>query len=215
MFADLLDGGGPDVPIPPRRWGKRFRELLPGVDVTYDRNARTLQVRGALPEEMAAAVWLFDRIDGNAGAGQLASGDGVFEALVLEHTGYGSGTDQMGATIRSVTDIRQMWVDGKRKLILFKSSPAQAEAARLIASECDKAMDGKATPVTLDLRALDPSESTVAVLYVKGPLAEAALEVRKTTRVRRITTVGVAKALILRGTPEQVAQAQQLLAGRN
>jgi hypothetical protein len=181
---------------------RAFPDLLPGVDVTYDRNARTLQVRGALPEEMAAAVWLFDRIDGNAGAGQLASGDGVFEALVLEHTGYGSGTDQMGATIRSVTDIRQMWVDGKRKLILFKSSPAQA-------------MDGKATPVTLDLRALDPSESTVAVLYVKGPLAEAALEVRKTTRVRRITTVGVAKALILRGTPEQVAQAQQLLAGRN
>jgi hypothetical protein len=130
------------------------------------------------------------------------------------------GLQEAATLVRSIAEIRKLYVCALSGLIAMRGSDAQTEVAQWLATEFDRADAGTGVAAVKEFAALDPREAVVAIYYLKGDPNMAAFqrrvtEIRKTTQTRRVFTLNGPRAMVVRSTPEQVAAAGRLAATPN
>lgn len=147
--------------------------------------------------------------------GQTAADSRLFEFKTAETV---QQMQEMATVIRSIGDIREVSVDAEGKRFSMRGSAGQIALAEWLFNELDKPASTQppADTAAREYRIDDSPESVVRVFYLPGGLTiqqfqEMATLTRTITEARRAFTYNTARALVLRGTPEQIATAEWLL----
>ena len=119
---------------------------------------------------------------------------------------------QIATVVKAIGDIRDTSVDTDARRLSVRGSDAQLAQADWLFNELDKAPDTLAH----EYRAADGPENVVRLYYLPASLTlqdfqEIATLVRSITEVRKAFTYNTPRALVLRGTPEQMLLASWLL----
>jgi hypothetical protein len=128
---------------------------------------------------------------------------------------------EIATILRSIADIRYVFTHTATRAIVLRASPEQVAMAEWLVRELDQpANQPAASPVTNsasgEYSGGSSADDVVRVFYVKRSqtpqeLQETAVRVRVGTGVRRLFTYHRPKALTVRGTREQLTEANRLV----
>jgi type II secretory pathway component GspD/PulD (secretin) len=189
---------------------------------------RVLALRGT-PDELAAAAWMIQQLD-QPSAAKHADADykmvdpanrGETDVRIL-YTPYAETVQQfqeVATLVRTVAEIRRVFTYNAARGIAVRGTADQIALATWLAKELGKPADGLASALYSYPDDSREHATAVQVFYVKGaPTAAAfqqiATQIRTKTQIRRVFTYGGTNALAVRGTPDQVAAAEQMLKDR-
>jgi hypothetical protein len=199
--------------------------------VTVDSGAPMVAVRGT-PEQIALAEWLFRELDKPAPTPlrhtatpeyRLPSGtENVVRLFYVAHAATPHSLQEMATLVRSIADIRRVFTNNAASAIVMRGTADQIALAGWLLDELDKAPDAERRyqhSAAYEYREPGSAADSVRVFYLKPEvtvqnLQEAAVMVRTTTQVRRLFTYNATRAITLRGTADQVAMAERLIAQR-
>src|SRR5258708_27866030 len=119
--------------------------------------------------------------------------------------------------VRSIRDTRRMFTYNGPKAVAMRGTVDQAALAEWLFSELDKVVHDSAVH---EYRMSGTAENVVRVFYLPHSgtvqhFQEIATSIRTTTQIRRAFTYNAPRALTLRGTAAQIAQANQLIQERD
>ena len=122
---------------------------------------------------------------------------------------------QMATVIRSIFDIKQLLINAENRTMTLRATPEQISAAEWLFKTLDRAAGSQATE-SPDYRMPGNDDDTVRIFYLtKAETVEAlqqqATRRRSATGFRRAFTYNVLRALVVRGTAEQIAHAERLI----
>jgi hypothetical protein len=122
---------------------------------------------------------------------------------------------QMATVIRSTLDIKQLSIDAGNRTMTLRATPEQIAAAEWLFRTLDRTAGSEATE-SPEYRMPGNDDDTVRIFYLtKAETVEAlqqqATRIRSATGFRRAFTYNVLRALVVRGTAEQVAHAERLI----
>jgi hypothetical protein len=189
---------------------------------------KAIVMRG-LPEQVKAADWLLGVLDQPAGAQtggaphqyRLAAADWnsggalVVEVAPLTHLDTPQALQQVTNATRSVTDIQRCFpIYSRRSLVMRATEDQIALANRLL-----KELDGAGGQGTKEFKVGAPGNQVTQVAHVNAStpqsLQETVNEIRNQTKMQRVYPLfDPQRAVILRGTLDQLAQAQQVITSR-
>jgi len=186
---------------------------------------RVLVLRGT-PDEIAAAAWMIQQLDQPAAA-QHTDADhtmvdpnnrGETQVRIL-YAPYAETVQQFqeaATAIRTVAEIRRVFTYANLRAIPVRGTAEQIALAAWLVKELGKPGDEAAYSYPDDSR---DHATAVRVFYVKNaPTQQAfqqvATQIRTQTQIRRLFTYSGTNVLAARGTPAQVAAAEQMLKDR-
>ncbi len=192
---------------------------------TLTESQRSLKLRGT-KDEIAAAEWLFSELDRSTGTPRQHSTNREFvmpgqkEGVVrVFYAGYAANLQafqEIAQILRTVPEIRRTFSYNALDAIIIRGTPAQIRLAESIFNELDK-------PVSLPIQhAATPEfllagdkEGVTRIFYIGNAASvpafqEIAQAIRTTVEVRRTFTNNSHRAIIVRGTDDQVAMAEWL-----
>jgi hypothetical protein len=204
---------------------------LAEIRMVFTYNApRALAIRGTA-DQVAAASWMVQELDQPAEAPHkdtavhkmLVSGrdDGTDVRIFYAPTAATIQQFQEQATlIRTIAEVRRVFTYNLSHAIAVRGNPDQIATAGWLIHELAKPVEP--TAVASDVyRMADDShhENIVRVFYIKDATTvqafqQLATQIRTTTQIRRVFTYNASMAMALRGTPEQLAMAEQMLKDR-
>ena len=118
--------------------------------------------------------------------------------------------NQIATLIRSTGEIQQIWADDLQRTVSVTGTSAQLDMAAWYVKQLDRSTP---PPSPQDYQA--GSDDTVRMFFLPNPsrerLNKAATQVRTTARVKRLFAYGTLGALVVRGTPEQLATAEKVI----
>jgi len=190
---------------------------------TYN-EPRALVMRGTA-DQAALAEWLIETLNApqaNGASPKLeykmpGSGDDVVRVFYLAHTDTVQNVQEVATLVRSIGDIRRLFTYNAPKAIAMRGTSDQAALAEWLFGELDKLVKDSAAH---EYRMSGTAEDVVRVFYLPHSgtvqhFQEIATFVRSTTQIRRAFTYNAPRALTLRGTADQIAQANQLIQERD
>ena len=144
--------------------------------------------------------------------GQPGEADRTFH---FEHTEGTQSIMEVATVIRSIGEIRELTADAEKRTMTVRGTGAQIALAEWLFHELDS--PGPGTPHEYKLAG---SDEVVRVDYVTAAetlrgFQQIAVEVRSATRIRRLFTYNAPRAIVMRGTPEQLAMAGRLIRERS
>jgi hypothetical protein len=190
---------------------------------TYN-EPRALVMRGTA-DQAALAEWLVNTLNTaqpNDASAKLeykipGGSEDVVRVFYLAHTDTLQSLQEVATVVRSIADIRRLFTYNAPKAIAMRGTADQAALAEWLFSELDKLVKDKAAH---EYRMSGTAEDVVRVFYLPHSgtvrqFQEIATFVRSTTHIRRAFTYNAPRALTLRGTADQIAQASQLIQERD
>jgi len=189
---------------------------------TYN-STRAIVIRGTV-SQVALSAWLIGELDKPAPDSAKheyhmpGDGDDIVRVLYLPHAQTVQDFQEEAVLIRSIADIRRLFTYNAPKAIALRGTKDQMALAEWFVSEFDKSPAGSGTPREFHLDG--GPENVVGLFYLTHAatpqrLQEIAVDVRTTTGVRRLFTYNAPRAMALRGTADQIAQAERLIAERD
>ena len=122
---------------------------------------------------------------------------------------------EIASMIHYITDIPQPSVDATEKSLSLQGTPGQVALAEWLFSNLDKPPNVSPDAAKHEYRASD-GDDVVRLFYLTNPevpqgIQEIAIVVRSLTNIRRMFTYNDHRAVVVRGTPEQVNLAEFFL----
>lgn len=182
---------------------------------------RSLAVRGTA-DQIALAEWLFSELDRPANRQALmreyrpsTSGDDWVRVFFLAHTETPQDLQEVATLVRSIADIRRVFSYTAPRAVIARGTAGQMALAEWLLKELDNPGQSQNSAVH-EYRMSDTDANLVRLFYLTRAetpqrLQEIATQVRSRTEIRRLFTVPRQKAVVLRGTPEQIALADGLI----
>jgi len=185
---------------------------------------RAIAMRGTTSEAAMAEFLVggLDTTQQKPGTAKLeyvnpAGGDDVVRIFFLTHVGSLQSFQEVATLMRSLGDIMRLFTYNAPKAIAMRGTADQAALSEWLAGRLD--IEGSAAPANTAAQVYRMSatpEDTVRVYYLQhaGTVAnfqQIAQFVRTTAQIRRVFTYNAPRVLAVRGTPDQIAQADQLM----
>jgi hypothetical protein len=192
----------------------------------YTYNSAKIIVARATAVQIALAAWLLERTDLAAGQQPKASDeysipggtDDHAQVFYLTETRSVQEFAEVATLMRSITECRRAYTYNTAKALLMRGTAAQLAFAGWLTTELNRApADLAMGPEHYQFGA--SGDSQVSIYYLTHTPTVADFQtlvtgVRTAAQIRRMYTYNALRAVVLRGTPNQVAQAQQLIAER-
>ena len=185
---------------------------------TYN-TPRALVVRGT-PEQMLVASWLLQQLTGEPTGSRFPvpeTSDDLVRVLLVPNAATVQQLQEIATLVRSIGDIRQLFTYQRARAIAIRGTSQQLALAEWLTQE----LDGPSAPHAASPEYLLPAqtEGVVKVFYLPKSdslqsFQQAATFIRTTTQIRRAFTYNAPRALALRGTPSQIADAERLIQER-
>lgn len=179
----------------------------------------TLTVKGSAAE-LALAEWLISKLDRATASGAGAqeyrvSGNDVVLAYSLAHTAAPIGMQEIVTTLRTVGDLRYVYLVNSAKVIPMRGTPGQMALAKFIVSELDEAEQARETPVIHTFVSTD-SPGTAVVYGLahtanNTSLQEIITALRSVPQVQRIYNVTGPKLLCFQESVEMAPVVEWLI----
>jgi len=190
---------------------------------TYN-EPRALAMRGTA-DQAALAEWLVNTLDTpqpNGASAKLeykmpGGSDDVVRVFYLAHTDTVQNLQEVATLVRSTVDIRYLFTYNANNAVAMRGTSDQAALAEWLVGELDKPVKDSAVH---EYRMSGTAEDVVRVFYLPHSgtvqhFQEIATSIRTTTQIRRAFTYNAPRALTLRGTADQIAQANHLIQERD
>lgn len=225
-------GDGPDnvvrvVYLNPALTIQQFQEMLTAVRsiveirrlFTYQA-ARAVAMRGT-PAQMALAQSLFTELENPHVPGPEYTLDDakepVIRVLYLTRNRTIQEFQEIATLIRSIGDIRYLFTFAPHLAMLVRGTADQIALAAWLAEQLDVPEPNAGQH---EYRMTASPDDVVRLFYLNpgdtvSRLQQLAVQVRTETEARRLFTVGAARAIALRGTADQIARAQRMIAERD
>ncbi|MCW5977255.1 MAG: hypothetical protein KIT09_04225 [Bryobacteraceae bacterium] len=184
--------------------------------------ARTLSVRGPAAS-VALAEWVFKALDqppGGSAPGEYrlpGGGDDLVRVFFLKHAIATENLQEIATVVRSTADIRYAFTYNRLSAVTLRTTEAQMSLAAWLLDQLDRPPQSeRGSSEARPFRAPGGGDEVVRVFYV--PDVKTTPEFRKfaeqiwtATHIRRAFTYSHTRALTLRATAAQVAEAEQLI----
>jgi hypothetical protein len=192
---------------------------------TYN-EPRAVVMRGTA-DQAAAAEWLVNTLD-TARQKPISSkleyrmpggNDDVVRVFLLTHADTVQQFQEIATDIRSIGDIRRLFTYNTARAVAMRGTADQAGLAEWLIGELDKPANSADSAVH-EFHMAGTPEDVVRVFYLPHSgtvqhFQEIVTYIRSTTQIRRAFTYNAPRALTLRGTAAQIAQANQLIQERD
>jgi hypothetical protein len=195
--------------------------------VSIDSADQTVTVAGT-PDQIAMADWLARQLDlpvniQNSGIQEYrpaGGSDDVVRVLQLAHTSTPQQLQEIATLIRSIGDIRRLFVYHSRRIVALRATSEQIALAAWLVSELDKPLDGRAatqdTAARHEYWLSSGPDNLVRVFFLPVSqsaqrLQQVAVQVRTATRIPRLFTYNALRAMAVRGTVGQLAAAERMI----
>lgn len=188
---------------------------------------KAIVIRG-LPEQVKAADWLLGVLDQPAGAQTAggatpeyrltetdwnARGGLVVRVAALAHLDTPLAIQEVTNVTRGMTDIQRIFPLVSRRVLVMRGTEDQMALADWLL----KQFDGPAGQGTHEFRVGGAGSQIALVAYVNAGtqrLLDTMSEIRTETKMSRVFPFTTQRALTMRGTADQLAQAQQVIESR-
>ena len=188
-----------------------IRDLSPDPD-------GTLTVRGSA-SQLGLAEWLFTELDQRPSAGThqyrlTGVPDDTVRVFYLPHTATVQDFQEVAVLVRTIADIRRVFTYNAPRVVVVRGTAEQIALAEWLFKEMDQPRPDSARR---EFHLTGGGDDTVRVLFYTPHSAtvqdfqEVAVLVRTIADIRRVFTYNAPRALVARGTTEQIALAQWLL----
>ena len=180
---------------------------------------KALAVRGT-PQQVALAAWLVDQL--NQPAGTPAPGPDKFKysetevarVFELAHPETPQQLQKIVTLIRSVADMQREFMYLPRNAIAMRGPVDRVDLAAWLVHELDQPADAPAE--SREYRLPNDPQNTVRVFYLGNSLTDmqrrtVLTRVRATAHTNRMFLYSARDALVVRGAPEQIVQAQKVV----
>jgi hypothetical protein len=187
-------------------------------DARIDEGQKTLSVRGTA-SQIAIAEFLFTELDRQTVPDSVTqefrvpnNADDIVRLFFLHNTANVQDFQEVATTIRTIAEIRRVFTYTTPRALALRGTADQIAAAEFLVRELDQPAAAKRTDSRqyqmIDLA--NHGETAVRVFYLPytstiQQFQEAATLVRTISEIRRVFTYNAPKALIVRGTSDQVA----------
>jgi hypothetical protein len=197
-----------------------IRELF--VDVAQ----RSLAVRGTA-DQLALTDWLFSQLD-TSGNGQPAAQnqnsaaneyrmtgtDDVVRVFYLPPTETTQGVQEIMTLLRTVADFRRIFGCTAQRAVALRGTADQVALSEWLLSQLETPRSGNST--TQEYRVPGSSDDVARVFYLTHTetprgVQEIAKLIRTTAEIHRVFFYSGSRALAVRGTVDQVAQAERII----
>jgi len=194
------------------------------MEIQVDPAAKTLNI-GGTPEQLKLAQWLFgvlDAPDTRSSAKyeyQMAGdGDNLVRLFYLKTPETTQQFQEMATAVRTVADIRRVFTYNAPRAMVIRGTADQAALAEWLVNELDQPASAHSTaPHEYRMTAgFTRNESAVRVFYLTHtPTVQDFQEVATATRtiadIRQVFTYNASRAMVVRGTPDQILLADWLV----
>ena len=176
----------------------------------------TLTVRGSA-SQLGLAEWLFNELDQRPSSGghqYRLTGDDTVRVFYLPHTPTVQDFQEVAVLVRTIGDIRWVFTYNASRAVVVRGTAEQIALADWLFNEMDQPRPGAAGH---EYHLTGGGDDTVRVFYYTAHAAtvqdfqEVAVLVRTIADIRRVFTYNAPRAVVARGTTEQIALAQWLL----
>jgi hypothetical protein len=194
------------------------RTMADAPQVTVDAAQKTVSLRGT-PTQTSIAEFLFTELDRQTVPDSVTqefrvsnSADDVLRLFFMKNTANVQQLQEVATTVRTIAEIRHVFAASTPKALALRGTADQIVAAEFLVRELDQPVDAKRT-VSRDFQMIDPGkhgETAVRVFYLPytatiQQFQEVATMVRTVAEIRRVFTYNTSRALIVRGTADQIA----------
>jgi hypothetical protein len=196
----------------------------------FPMNQQQAFVMRGLPEQVKAADWLLGLLDQPAG-GQTgraappdyrlpetawdARGGLVVRVAALTHTDTPQAFQEITNVTRSMADIPRCFPVWGRRVLVMRGNDDQMALAKWLLEQ----FDGPGGQGTSEFKMGGAGSQIVQVAYVNAgtpqSLQELVSAIRTETKMVRVYPYPAQRAVAMRGTADQLAQAQQVIQSRN
>ena len=186
--------------------------------VAVDSTQKTLSVHGTA-SQIAIAEFLFTELDRQTVPDSVSqefrvsnSTDDIVRLFFVPNAGTVQSFQEIATTVRTIAEIRRLFTYNTSKVMAVRGTADQIAVAAFLVRELDQPADAKRAD-SRQYQMVDPAnhgETAVRVFYLPytstvQQFQEVATTVRTIGEVRRIFTYNAPRALIVRGTPDQIA----------
>lgn len=198
-------------------------------DESIDAAQKALAVRGTAGQ-IAMAEWLVNELD-NAASRKAAQGaaheyrvspnaDDVMRVFYLAHAQTVQELQEVATNLRSMTEVRRLFTYNAAKAIALRGTAGQAAMAEWLVAALDKprpaAGQERQASATDEFRVSAGGDDLARVFYLAHAettqdLQEVAVLLRSLGDIPRVFVSNAPKAIVMRGTPVQVAMADWLV----
>ena len=179
---------------------------------------RAIVLRGTAAQ-VAMDAWLVENLDQPPvpATQEYRAPDGaddVVRILYLPHTATVQDVQQVATAVRAMGDIRFTFTYTPHRALALRGTSGQMTMAAWLASTLDQRQAQSAGKS--EYRMSGVREDTLRVFYLPRSLTvetfqQSATSIGKQTEIRRVFVYNSARALIMRGTAEQIALAEKLV----
>jgi hypothetical protein len=132
----------------------------------------------------------------------------------LKHIRSAQQVQEFATLVRAIGEVNDLSTNADQPSISLRGTPSQVALAEWLVNEMDTAPDR--SPASRDLRLSPSGDDRVRIVYLSSlnsvqQLQEAATLVRSITEIRRLFTFNASKAIVARGTSEQLQAMEWLL----
>ncbi len=197
-------------------------------DASVDTAQKALAVRGTAGQ-VALAEWLITELDNRANRQAARNAapheyrvspntDDVVRAFYLAHAQTAQELQEVATNLRSMTDIRRVFTYNAAKAIVVRGTAGQGAFAEWVVNALDKPRPatGQQTAAAQDFRVSPAGDDLGRVFHLAHAqttqdLQEIAVLIRSLGDIIRVFVCNAPKAIVLRGTPVQVAMSEWLV----
>jgi type II secretory pathway component GspD/PulD (secretin) len=215
---------------------RNFQEIATAVRTVADiRRAFTYNVPSALilrgtADQMALAEWLVNQLDQSVSAHpqgsaayRMTSGFQFNESDVrvffLAHAATVQDFQEVATSVRYIADIRRVFTYNELRAMVVRSEPQQMQLAEWLINQLDTLNTGQARQAseTFSYQAPVKDEGVAVQVFFlnhagdKFDFQRVAEQVRTTTQARRVFTYNAPRALVVRGSADQIQAAEKFV----
>ena len=215
---------------------QEFQEVITAVRTVADirrvftYNAPMAVVMRGTDDQIALAEWLVNEMDQPSSAHtpavhqhRMTSGfthdESDVRVFYLAHTASVQDFQEVATAVRMIADIRRVFTYNAPRALVVRSTPDAIALAAWLVDQLDTLNSGQprqASPTYSYQTPYGNDGSAIRVFFLNhaGSLDDfqkAAVQVRSTAQIRRVLTYNAPRALVLRGSTDQLTVAEQLV----
>ncbi len=200
---------------------KEIAAVLRGIgdiqQIAVDEVKKTVSVDGT-PGQMALAGWLLQQLDGPASPQPVeyrpqTGGDDVVRVFYANHASTPQALQDMATAVRSMADIRRLFVESARRAVVVRATGEQVALAAWIVDQLNQPAN-TAAPGPQEYRLASGDVARVfelAHIQTSRQLQELVTLVRSISDIQRLFIYSARRAITVRSTPERIDLASWLV----